>query len=121
MQSVDVSLRYVDDQNGLGFNDQFRFNSEADRATFEFDYVDGAKNKYDYKITTHFDNGMARAGECSRWRPGERRSPDGGRSTRNRTRAVTISSVDSRCLVRVIPTNEDLMIARHTNRLLFGR
>jgi acetate kinase len=38
----------------------------------------------------------------------------------NRTHAETISSADSRCIVRVIPTNEDLMIARHTNRLLFG-
>jgi hypothetical protein len=63
VQSVDVLLRYVDEPNGLGFNDQFKFNSEADRATFEFDYVDGAKNKYDYKITTHFDNGMAREGD----------------------------------------------------------
>jgi len=40
---------------------------------------------------------------------------------RNRTHAATISTPDSRCVVRVIPTNEDLMIARHTNRLLFGR
>jgi acetate kinase len=40
---------------------------------------------------------------------------------RNRTHAATISSPDSRSAVRVIPTNEDLMIARHTNRLLFSR
>jgi acetate kinase len=40
---------------------------------------------------------------------------------RNRTHAATISTPDSRSVVRVIPTNEDLMIARHTNRLLFGR
>jgi acetate kinase len=33
--------------------------------------------------------------------------------------AAVISSKDSRCLVRVISTNEDLMIARHTQRLLF--
>jgi acetate kinase len=39
---------------------------------------------------------------------------------RNLTHAATISTTDSRCVVRVIPTNEDLMIARHTNRLLFG-
>jgi acetate kinase len=31
-----------------------------------------------------------------------------------------ISMPDSRCAVRVIPTNEDLMIARHTHRLVFG-
>jgi acetate kinase len=40
---------------------------------------------------------------------------------RNRIHAATISTSGSRCVVRVIPTNEDLMIARHTNRLLFGR
>ena len=39
---------------------------------------------------------------------------------RNRAHAATISTPDSRCVVRVIPTNEDLMIARHTNRLLFS-
>jgi acetate kinase len=33
--------------------------------------------------------------------------------------AAVISSKDSPCLVRVISTNEDLMIARHTQRLLF--
>jgi acetate kinase len=39
----------------------------------------------------------------------------------NRTHAATISTKDSRSVVRMIPTNEDLMIARHTNLLLFGR
>ena len=39
---------------------------------------------------------------------------------RNRTHATTISSPDSRSEVRVIPTNEDLMIVRHTRRLLFS-
>ncbi|MFZ0450692.1 MAG: acetate/propionate family kinase [Desulfatiglandaceae bacterium] len=33
--------------------------------------------------------------------------------------AAVISSKDSPCMVRVISTNEDLMIARHTQRLLF--
>jgi acetate kinase len=38
---------------------------------------------------------------------------------RNDANADTISAIDSKCLVRVIQTNEDLMIARHTNELLF--
>ena len=38
---------------------------------------------------------------------------------RNQANADTISSDNSRCLVRVIPTNEDLMIARHTYELIF--
>ncbi len=39
---------------------------------------------------------------------------------RNRRHADTISTDESRCAVRVIPTDEDLMIARHTWRLLFA-
>jgi len=40
--------------------------------------------------------------------------------TRNNDNADTISAVDSKCLVRVIRTNEDLMIARHTYGLIFS-
>jgi acetate kinase len=39
---------------------------------------------------------------------------------RNEAHAPIISSKDSPCTVRVIPTNEGLMIARHTHRLLFA-
>ena len=39
---------------------------------------------------------------------------------RNDVHADPISSPDSTCIVRVIPTNEDLMIARHTHRVIFG-
>lgn len=39
---------------------------------------------------------------------------------RNDTHSDVISSPASGCMVRVIPTNEDLMIARHTNRVVFG-
>lgn len=38
----------------------------------------------------------------------------------NRAHADTISRVGSHCVVRVISTNEDLVIARHTVRLLYG-
>lgn len=40
-------------------------------------------------------------------------------SRNNDTNAGIISTKSSRCIVRVIPTNEDLMIARHTWSLLF--
>ena len=40
-------------------------------------------------------------------------------SQRNDASADLISARDSRRLVRVIPTNEDLMIARHTHKLVF--
>ncbi len=38
---------------------------------------------------------------------------------RNDASEDTISSADSLCRVRVIPTNENLMVARHTARLVF--
>jgi acetate kinase len=38
---------------------------------------------------------------------------------RNDANADTISIDNSRCMVRVIPTNEDLMIARHTHQRVF--
>jgi len=37
---------------------------------------------------------------------------------RNNSNEDTISAADSRCSVRVIPTNENLMVARHTARLV---
>ncbi len=39
---------------------------------------------------------------------------------RNDAHAGVISASDSGCVVKVIPTNEDLMIARHTHRVVFG-
>jgi acetate kinase len=41
-------------------------------------------------------------------------------SKNNNAGADTISTKDSTCSVRVIPTNEDLMIARHTRTLLLN-
>ena len=38
----------------------------------------------------------------------------------NDRHATVISSAKSHCMVRVVPTNEDLMIARHTHTLLFS-
>ncbi|MBI3993785.1 MAG: acetate/propionate family kinase [Candidatus Lambdaproteobacteria bacterium] len=40
--------------------------------------------------------------------------------TRNTAHADPISTAGSPCTVRVIPTDEDLMIARHTRALIFG-
>ena len=39
---------------------------------------------------------------------------------RNDAHADPVSAAGSRCTVRVIPTNEDLMIARHTRRVIFA-
>ena len=40
---------------------------------------------------------------------------------RNAAHAEVISTSSSGCKVRVIPTNEDLMVARHTRKLLFAK
>ena len=37
---------------------------------------------------------------------------------RNAAHAAIISTADSPCVVRVVPTDEDLMIARHTRAVL---
>ena len=39
---------------------------------------------------------------------------------RNKIHADVISTSGSNCTVRVIPTNEDFVIARHTSRIIFG-
>jgi acetate kinase len=39
---------------------------------------------------------------------------------RNAQHAPTISSGESACMVRVVPTDEDLMIARHTRQVIEG-
>jgi acetate kinase len=37
----------------------------------------------------------------------------------NERHSVVISTPESRCIVRVVPTYEDLMVARHPRTLLF--
>ena len=41
-------------------------------------------------------------------------------SQQNDHHATVITSRESHCMVRVVPTNEDLMIARHTRTLLLS-
>ena len=40
---------------------------------------------------------------------------------RNDAHASTISTPESRCIVRAIPTDEDLMVARYTHSVAFAR
>ncbi|HKK04914.1 MAG TPA: acetate/propionate family kinase [Gammaproteobacteria bacterium] len=40
--------------------------------------------------------------------------------TRNGEHRPVVSAADAPCTVRVMPTNEDLMVARHTDALVFG-
>jgi hypothetical protein len=61
--SLAVDMRYVDAANGLSFSDRFTFKSPTDHATFEFDYVDEKKNRYEYKVSTSYDNGLSHEGD----------------------------------------------------------
>jgi acetate kinase len=69
-----------------------------------------------------FTGGIGERAAPVRWEAGSGLEHLGVRLDRERndSNADTISTPDSRCLVRVIPTNEDLMIAWHTNELLFS-
>jgi acetate kinase len=42
-------------------------------------------------------------------------------AAQNENHTTIISTPESKCTVRVIPTNEDLMIARHTSKVAFGQ
>jgi hypothetical protein len=57
--SIDVDVRYVDEPHGLSFADRFSFKQASDRAAFEYDFVDETSNRYEFKTTTHFDNGLS--------------------------------------------------------------
>jgi acetate kinase len=69
-----------------------------------------------------FTGGIGEHADAVRWEACEELSHLGIKidKKRNRSNADTISASDSRCTVRVIPTNEDLMIARHTARAAFS-
>lgn len=55
-----VETRYEDDAAGLSFGDRSDFASPADRASFEFDYVDPQKSQYEFRATYRFTNGLSR-------------------------------------------------------------
>jgi len=71
VKQIKVDLRYEDEGAGLSFADGFTFKSAADRASFEFDYVDDQKAGYQYRVTSLFTNGMSRAGDWQNDAAGE--------------------------------------------------
>lgn len=61
LAEIQVELNYEDEDNGLSFSDLFTFESNNDRATFEFDYADDQKTAYRYRITYRYLNGLSRS------------------------------------------------------------
>lgn len=60
-----VEARYAGNAGGSTFSDVFEFVAPGDRGVFEFDYVDEARQAYEYRVTYRYANGMARTSE---WR-----------------------------------------------------
>jgi hypothetical protein len=57
---IQVDLRYLDGQAALRFDGSVTLNSNTDSGSFEYDYVDLAKPRYEYRVTIFFLNGMTR-------------------------------------------------------------
>ena len=63
IKELRVEARYRDDEAGLSFEDAHTFVSADDQTSFEFDYVDAAKARYEYQTTLVFTNGMSKVTE----------------------------------------------------------
>jgi hypothetical protein len=63
---IQVDLRYLDREAGLRFDGSVTLNSHTDTGSFEYDYVDLAKPRYEYRVTIFFLNGMTREKD---WQP----------------------------------------------------
>ena len=60
IKEIVVEIRYEDSAAGLSYNDIFTFKSSEDKESyFEFDYADELKEKYEYRITYNYTNGMS--------------------------------------------------------------
>jgi hypothetical protein len=66
IKAMTVSLRFEDVANGLSYADDFTFGSSADRAYFEFDYVDAQRASYEYQVKYQLTNGLSRT---VNWKP----------------------------------------------------
>ena len=60
LREIVVDAQYSDDTAKLSFADKVRFTKPTDIGEFEFEYVDGTKDTYSYRITRQYTNGLAR-------------------------------------------------------------
>lgn len=59
LRDVVVQAEYSDPERGLSFADEFTFKSGADRAHFEYDFVDAGLISYRYRIVRRYTNGLS--------------------------------------------------------------
>lgn len=58
LEKVNVELRYADDAAGISVEDRMTFESGAARKKFEFDYVNPDNDRYQWRASFLFENGM---------------------------------------------------------------
>lgn len=63
LQLLTVQAKYVDNNNGLSFQDAFKFTSQNDQGTFEYDYADPQNAKFQYALNYQYSNGFIRAAD----------------------------------------------------------
>ncbi|MBX9401656.1 hypothetical protein K4L06_10050 [Lysobacter sp. BMK333-48F3] len=68
MRKVRVSLRFEDLVGGLNFAEDFEFDNAQAVGEFEYDYLDPARMRYEYKASYLLENGTNKS---LNWSPGE--------------------------------------------------
>ncbi len=58
IERVEVELRYIDQANGIDVADRFIFDMPGATRPFEFDYVDPARDAFEWRAKYVFSNGM---------------------------------------------------------------
>jgi hypothetical protein len=66
LKELKVETRYEDEEARISFADVASFTSSDQRASFEFDYVDPQKSRYEYRTSLIFNNGLVRATDWQR-------------------------------------------------------
>ena len=61
MRRVSAELRFEDFAAGLSFADAFVFESADGKGEFEYDYVDEARNRFEYRAEFLFENGLVQS------------------------------------------------------------
>jgi hypothetical protein len=62
MRKAKVSLRFEDFAGGLSFAEDFEFTDGQASGEFEYDYLDPARMRYEYKASYLLENGTNKAG-----------------------------------------------------------
>jgi hypothetical protein len=62
LRKCTMRLRFEDFAAGLAFEDEFVFENGSSLAEFEYDYVDPARMRYEYKASFLFENGLSKTG-----------------------------------------------------------